>query len=66
MRLTEYLSQQGIKRTEFAAKLDVSPGTITGWCKGTFWPSKENAKRIVEETGGAVSPNDFLETEDAA
>lgn len=61
MQLSEYLKLRNIKRIEFAAKIGVSPQTITGWCDGTFWPSKENAKRVLDETAGAVTPNDFME-----
>jgi 3,4-dihydroxy 2-butanone 4-phosphate synthase/GTP cyclohydrolase II len=65
MQLADYLNQHGIKRTEFAREIGVSPQTITGWCDGTFWPGKENAKRVVEATAGAVTPNDFMQSQAA-
>lgn len=61
MRLADYLDQNGIKRTAFAAKIGVSPATVTGWCEDAFWPGKENAKRIWRATDGAVTPNDFMD-----
>lgn len=61
MQLAQYLDRKKIKRTEFADKVGVSPATITGWCDGTFWPSRDNAKKVKAETRGQVTPNDFLE-----
>lgn len=60
MKLAEYLAVNGIKRTAFASKLGVSPGWITTLCDGTGWPSRDMAMRIREETGGAVTADDFL------
>lgn len=60
MRLNDYLDHHGIKRREFAARIGVSPQTITGWCDGTFWPGHDNALKVMQETGGAVTPTDFL------
>lgn len=61
MKLAAWLERHKIKRVDFAERIGVSPQAITGWCDGTFWISRENALRIREETGGAVTPNDFLE-----
>ena len=61
MRLEQYLSERRIKRIDFAARIGVSPQTITGWCDGTFWPSKKNVERVMDATEGAVTPNDFME-----
>lgn len=68
MRLSDYLDQHGIRRNEFAARIGVSPQTITGWCEGTFWIGRDNARRVMRETAGAVTPTDFLlvEAGDAA
>lgn len=61
MKLADYLASNNIKRTEFAEKIGVSPQTITGWCDHAFWPGRDNATKIFEETGGAVTPTDFLD-----
>jgi len=66
MQLSEWLTQQGIKRKDFAARIGVSPQTITGWCKGTFWIKREQAKAVFDETAGAVTPTDFLRADEAA
>lgn len=60
MQLADYLKSNGIKRNVFAASIGVSPQTVTGWCDGSFWISKDKAKRVLEATAGAVTPNDFL------
>jgi uncharacterized protein YjcR len=53
MQLSDWLSQNRIKRKDFAARIGVSPQTITGWCKGTFWIKHDQAKavHVVKETG---------------
>lgn len=63
MQLSDWLDQHKIKRNDFAARIGVSPQTITGWCEGSFWIGKENAKRIFDETAGAVTPTDFMQTD---
>lgn len=65
MQLSDWLSQNNIKRKDFAARIGVSPQTITGWCKGTFWIKHDQAKAVLKATGGAVTPTDFLK-KDAA
>src|SRR3954452_15402002 len=61
MRLASWLLQHGVKRTDFARRIGVSPGAITQICRDEgAWVSRETAERIVAETQGAVTPNDFL------
>lgn len=62
MQLSEWLTQNKVRPSEFAARIGVSPQTITGWCKGSFWISKDKAQLVLDETKGEVTPNDFLET----
>jgi 3,4-dihydroxy 2-butanone 4-phosphate synthase/GTP cyclohydrolase II len=62
MQLSAWLDQNKINRSEFARRIGVSPAAITGWCEGSFWITKDNAQRIFDETSGAVTPTDFLET----
>lgn len=59
MKLSEYLDREGIKRGDFAERIGVSPGRVTQLCDGG-WPSGEVAEKIVLETGGAVTADDFL------
>ena len=61
MQLSEWLNLKNIKRSDFAAKIGVSPQAITGWCKGSFWIDKENAQKIFDETKGAVTPTDLMQ-----
>jgi 3,4-dihydroxy 2-butanone 4-phosphate synthase/GTP cyclohydrolase II len=65
MQLSTWLERQNINRSDFARRIGVSPAAITGWCDGTFWITKENARRIFDETNGAVTPTDLMQTEAA-
>lgn len=61
MKLDLWLKRAAVTRTAFAARLGVSPATITALCNGEApWMSRETAGRIAELTGGAVTPNDFI------
>ena len=66
MQLAKWLKRNNVKRVDFAKRIDVTPQTITGWCDGSFWISREKAKRVVEETKGQVTPNDFLQAVERA
>lgn len=66
MQLSDWLSARKIKRKDFAAQIGVSPQTITGWCKGTFWIKHDQAKAVLKATDGAVTPTDFLKEDEAA
>lgn len=66
MQLSDWLSQNGIKRKDFAARIGVSPQTITGWCKKSFWIGHDQAKAVLKETDGAVTPTDFLKLDEVA
>jgi 3,4-dihydroxy 2-butanone 4-phosphate synthase/GTP cyclohydrolase II len=61
MKLDDYLNSKSITRAAFAEKVGVSGGLVTQWCDGSTWPGRENAQRIIEATGGEVTPNDFLQ-----
>lgn len=61
MKLANWLEHNGIKRVVFAARIGVSPQTITGWCDGVFWPNRQNAQAVFDATNGEVTPTDFLE-----
>src|ERR1700690_2145170 len=61
MRLRDCLLRIGVKRGEFARRIGLSPGAVTQICRDAkAWLSRETAERIVAETRGAVTPNDFL------
>jgi 3,4-dihydroxy 2-butanone 4-phosphate synthase/GTP cyclohydrolase II len=61
MKLSDWLEANRVKRAEFARSIGVSPGAVTQFCNQQgAWISRETAKMILRETGGAVTPNDFL------
>jgi 3,4-dihydroxy 2-butanone 4-phosphate synthase/GTP cyclohydrolase II len=61
MKLTEWLSLQNVSRVEFARRTRLSPSAITQLCNNeAAWLSRETAEVIFRETGGAVTPNDFI------
>ena len=61
MKLADWLTRNGVKRSDFARRIGVSPGAITQICKGEgAWVSRETAEQILAQTHGAVTPNDFL------
>jgi 3,4-dihydroxy 2-butanone 4-phosphate synthase / GTP cyclohydrolase II len=61
MKLSDWLRRNEITRSEFARRIGVSPGAVTQICRDDgAWPSRETVERILQETAGAVTPNDFL------
>jgi 3,4-dihydroxy 2-butanone 4-phosphate synthase / GTP cyclohydrolase II len=61
MKLGDWLKRNGVTRADFARRIGVSPGAVTLICRERgSWLSRETAERIVAETLGAVTPNDFL------
>ncbi len=61
MKLGDWLKRHQVTRTDFARRIGVSPGAVTLICREHgSWLSRETAERIVAETQGAVTPNDFL------
>ncbi|MHB2169632.1 3,4-dihydroxy-2-butanone-4-phosphate synthase [Alsobacter sp. R-9] len=61
MRLAEWLQQQGLSRVAFARRIGLSPAAVTALCNSdAAWMSRETAELISRETGGAVTPNDFI------
>ena len=61
MKLGDWLKRNQVSRADFARRIGVSPGAVTLICREHgSWLSRETAERIVAETQGAVTPNDFL------
>jgi 3,4-dihydroxy 2-butanone 4-phosphate synthase/GTP cyclohydrolase II len=61
MKLGDWLKRNSVTRADFARRIGVSPGAVTFICREHgSWLSRETAERIVAETLGAVTPNDFL------
>ena len=61
MKLGDWLKCNSVTRADFARRIGLSPGAVTLICREHgSWLSRETAERIVAETFGAVTPNDFL------
>src|SRR5579863_10005839 len=61
MKLADWLLRNGVKRSDFARRIGLSPGAVTQICRTDgAWVSRETAEQIVAQTRGAVTPNDFL------
>lgn len=61
MLLSDWLAREGVTRSEFAARIGVSPPTITELCQGNQWLSRKTALAIKAATNGEVTPDDFLD-----
>lgn len=70
MKLSDWFAQRnsdGSRRRKyaFAARIGRSASMVTDYCEGRAWPDRETMERIVTETAGEVTPNDFLQGEAA-
>jgi transcriptional regulator with XRE-family HTH domain len=63
MTLAEFFETSTITKADFAAKLGVSPVTITRYLNDTRFPDKETILRIDSLTGGRVRPADWFASE---
>lgn len=66
MRLREYLLAREISMTVFAERIGVSPQAVHRYLNGERLPRREVMERIKAETRGAVQPNDFFCSAEAA
>jgi len=67
MKLNDWLKRNTISRADFARRTGLSKGSISQICnQEAVWVSRDTARLILRETGGAVTPNDFLESNAAA
>lgn len=61
MDLATYISTTNGSVESFSEKLDgTSPRTIKKWVSGERTPRAPEQQRILEVTGGAVTPTDFM------
>lgn len=61
MKLSDWLSSNGVSRVDFARRAGLSPSAVTQLCNNDgAWLSRETAEAIFRETKGAVTPNDFI------
>ena len=60
MQLKDFLKDAKIGYTEFAKRIDVANArTVQRYADGKRTPSREIMQRIIDETDGKVTPNDF-------
>lgn len=69
MKLTDWLklpNSDGSRKSrgKFAADIGVTPQMISAYCKGSMWPGRDRMEAIARETGGEVTANDFLQTDE--
>lgn len=60
MKLATYLNNSGSTYAAFAEKVGASTFAVGKWARGERLPRPKVLARIVEETGGQVTPNDFF------
>ncbi|GAB6854422.1 hypothetical protein JCM15831A_14460 [Asaia astilbis] len=66
MTLDEWLNDQGISGAAFARQSGIGFRQIVfRYRNGTSFPRPENMRRIIEATGGKVTPEDFLKQRDS-
>ena len=61
MTLAQYLSEQGLTYEAFGALIGVTTPTAWRYANGKRYPGPAVMRRIVDATGGAVGPQDFLD-----
>ena len=61
MKLSDYLTRNGIDDTAFGAKVGRDRSTIFRIRQGTHKPSPELMEKIAQETGGQVRPDDYFD-----
>jgi len=60
MRLSEYLAKKDMNPEQFAAKVGVHPTTIYRLLSGATIPKRQNLRKIIEATEGAVDVSDLM------
>jgi DNA-binding transcriptional regulator YdaS (Cro superfamily) len=60
MDLGTYITENGADIAELAKKLGVTKEAVRLWVAGSRTPRPDAMRRIVDATGGQVTPNDFL------
>lgn len=61
MKLADYLKENKILKHAFAEQIGCAPSTISRLLSGKHVPDRETMTKIIEVTGGAVTPNDFFD-----
>ena len=61
MTLNDWLLESGLTNAEFARMVPCHIITVSGWRTHATLPRRNFLRRIMELTGGKVTPNDWLE-----
>lgn len=61
MKLQSYLATRAYPAREFSRRLGISPAAVARYAAGKRIPAPDVMRRIVVETEGAVTPNDFYD-----
>ena len=59
MRIDDYLKSRDETAAAYAKKVGVSPSNISKYRAGKLRPKDKVMSKIIEVTGGLVTPNDF-------
>lgn len=59
MKLREYISISSWSAVDFAARVGVSPATVSYWASGKKTPSKDHCELIEFVTAGVVTCEDL-------
>jgi len=62
MRLSDYLSREGISDAAFGEAIKVSRQAVHRYRTGIRMPDRHTMTRIASVTAGEVTANDFFET----
>jgi transcriptional regulator with XRE-family HTH domain len=66
MDLRRYLEKEKIRVAAFADAVDVSVQALYRYMHGERIPERKVMLRIIQATGGKVTPNDFFDSAEAA
>ena len=58
--LRAWRKRRSLTLEDFAAQIGVSSASLSRIERGAQWPARPVAERIAAETGGEVTPNDFM------
>lgn len=60
MKLDTYLKEHGLSDGDFAAEVGRDRTTVLRWRRDDARPDWPALQKVLEATGGKVTPNDFL------
>lgn len=60
MQLSSYLKKSGVTAAEFAKRIEVDKTTVYRYIRGERIPNRDALSKIMKETDGAVTANDFF------